>query len=540
MYTLFVQATDSGGGTLAKSSTVAVTVKVGNVNEDTPAFTRNTYSVSVPENTEIGSSILQVTADDNDFGMDGKVIYSMATHSHFYLNSKTGTITLKASLDYESADRTFTFEVTASDSATPPKSSSCTVSISVTDVNDNEPICNPIMQVASVREDSLAGTFIAQFVCSDLDSDANANLVYTISSVNLLPSNGLFTVDTQGRLTLALSTLNFETVKSYSVLVTVRDSGKSQLTTTATVKLEVSDINEHLPVFEKVSYKYSIPENFVSDQPIISVHATDQDTSNRIRYFIEPVSPFFDIDDNSGDMYIVSELDYETIGVSKSIEVVVYAADDGTEPGPKTSSTTVTIDVSDANDGTPRFAKGVYYGNLSETSAAETTVLRVSASDSDGETLTFTMDDVSDTFRIEQSGDIVLNDISNLDYDNGTKLYNVIVHAKDPRGNNGTATVYISVRNVNEYPPVFTDFDRTVSVKENTENNNAVTVISATDLDDGVDGQVTFAIISGDDGKFSVDKYSGQIIVSGSLDREVKTSYSLTISAIDGGTPQSK
>ena len=538
-YTIFVQAIDSGGGPLARSSSVAVTIKVENINEDTPTFTQDTYSLSVPENHPVGTLLMQVVADDSDTGIAGDVVYSMLTHNYFYLASKTGEISLKSPLDYESSDKSFVFEVVATDSAPSPKSSTSTVSVTVLDINDNRPICEPNLQTTIMPEDSSAGTNIAQLTCTDSDSNENADLTYVISLVNNVPPGGTFTIDNQGRLTLATSTLDYESITSYSILVKVTDSGNPPLSSTATIKLEITNINEHAPVFVVALYQVNIRENFVSSDAIVRVEASDQDTADRISYYFDPENTNFDIDRDNGDIFVISALDYETLGTSKSVELTAYAVDNGA-PDPRSSSTTVTVVVQNENDGTPIFAQGVYYGNVLETSPVETTILNVFATDSDGEPLTYSFGATSDTFRIEQTGDIVLHDDTNLDYDTGPTTYRLIVHAEDPRSGTGTATVYIVVLNENEHDPIFSDFDRSVNVKEDAQIDHDIITISAADDDNGVDGRLTYHIISGDDGKFAIDKHTGQITVSGSLDREAQTSYSLIISSLDGGTPQSK
>ena len=538
-YTIFVQAIDSSGGPSAKSSTVAVTIQIENVNEDTPTFNQDTYSQSVPEDTPVGTLLVQVFADDSDAEAAGHVVYTMPTHNFFYLASETGEISLKSLLDYETADKLFVFEVVATDSTNSPKSSTCTVSISVSDINDNEPKCYPNLQTMSMPEDSVPGTNIAELTCTDSDSNEKAELTYIIAFVNNAPPDGTFSVDSQGRLTLATGTLDYETITSYSILVRVSDGGTPPLSSTATIKLGITDINEHAPVYDELSYEVTILENFVSSDAIIRIQAADQDTADTIAYYFNPENAYFEIDKVNGDVFAVAALDYESLGLSKSLEIIVYAADNGA-PVPKSSSTTVTITVQDENDGTPIFAQGVYYGNVSETSPVETTILQVLASDSDGEQMAYAFDVASDTFRIEQTGDIVLDDNSNLDYDVGPKTYRLVVHAEDPRSRTGTAIVYIIVLNENEYDPAFSDFDRTVSVREDAKIDDGIIIISASDDDDGVDGELTYEIIFGDDGKFAIDKQLGQITVSKPLDREAQTIYVLTISALDSGTPQSK
>ena len=142
-YSLIVKALDGG----SKSATTMVTVSVTNVNEFDPVFTQTTYTTSRAENTAINSQLVQVVASDNDVGDDGIIDFSMATHATFSL-SADGWISLKSSLNFET-DQVLSLLVVASDrGTTPQRSATATVSVTVTDVNDNPPVCNPDVAVA--------------------------------------------------------------------------------------------------------------------------------------------------------------------------------------------------------------------------------------------------------------------------------------------------------------------------------------------------------------------------------------------------------
>ena len=539
VYTLHIQAIDSNGGIDAMSSTVIVTVNVGNINEFVPRFTKSTYTDVILEDTAIGTSILTVSADDSDSGDDGLVVYSMPDHSYFYLNSKSGEIRLKNALDYETIQKSFNFEVVATDSSTFPESSSSTISISVTDVNDNSPYCKPSVYVVTLSEDTGTGTQIAKLNCNDTDSASSAELSYDIISVNSLQSDGKFSVNSEGSITLE-SPLDFETMQSYNIIVGVNDNGEPKLSTSATIKLDISDINEFDPVFDETAYDVHVVENTISNIPIGQVRATDKDVNNIVQYSIQSNNEYLDIDVRSGDIFVVSSVDFESFPEPKSFEVTVVATDDGAVPGPRSTSVTVTVSIVDTNDGIPFFSQSVYHSSIPETSAADTTVIQIEASDSDGDALTYSLSNNSDTFRIQQTGHIVVQVGAVLDYESNTKMYKLIALADDQRDGTGTATVYITITHENEHPPIFTDFSRSVDIPENMEIGREVMIISATDADEGIDGDISYKIISGSSGKFSIDGTSGQITLTEHVDNEDISSYTLRISASDNGIPQCK
>ena len=539
VYTLHVQAVDSNGGIDAMSSTVIVTVNVGNINEYEPRFTKSTYTDVIPEDTAIGTSILTVSADDSDSGDDGLVVYSMPDHPYFYLNSKSGEIRLKNALDYETIHKSFNFEVVATDSSMFPESSSSTISISVTDVNDNSPYCNPSVYVVTFSEDTGTGTQIAKLNCNDTDSASNAELSYDIISVNSLQSDGKFSVNSEGSIILE-SPLDFEAMQSYNIIVGVTDNGVQKLSASATIKLDISDINEFDPVFDEAAYEVNVVENTIGNIPIGQVRATDRDVNNIVQYSIQSNNDYLDIDVKSGDIFVVSSVDFESFPEPKSFEVTVVATDDGDVPGPRSTSVTVTVSIVDTNDGIPFFSQSVYHSSIPETSDADTTVIQIEASDSDGDALTYSLSNASVTFRIQQTGHIVVQVGAVLDYESDTKMYKLIALADDQRDGTGTATIYITITHENEHPPVFTDFSRSVHIPENMEIGQEVMIISATDADEGIDGDISYKIISGSSGKFSIDGTSGQITLTEHVDNEDISSYTLTISASDSGIPQSK
>ena len=539
MYTIHVKAVDSNGGIDAMSSTVIVTVNVGNVNEYQPRFTKSTYTAVIDEDTAIGTSILTVSADDSDSGDDGLVVYSMPDHPYFYLNSKSGEIRLKNALDYETIHKSFNFEVVATDSSTFPESSSSTISISVTDVNDNSPYCNPSVYVVTFSEDTGTETQIAKLNCNDTDSARNAELSYDIISVNSLQSDGKFSVNSEGSITLE-SPLDFEAMQSYNIIVGVTDNGVQKLSASATIKLDISDINEFDPVFDEAAYDVNVVENTISNIPIGQVRATDRDVNNSVQYSIQSNNDYLDIDVRSGNIFVVSSVDFESFPEPKSFEVTVVATDDGAVPGPRSTYVTVTVSIIDTNDGIPFFAQSVYHSSIPETSDADTTVLQIEASDSDGDALTYSLSNASDTFRIQQTGHIVLQVGAVLDYESDTKMYKLIALADDQRDGTGTATIYITITHENEHPPIFTDFSRSVDIPENMEIGQEVMIISATDADEGIDGDISYKIISGSSGKFSIDGTSGQITLTEHVDNEDISSYTLGISASDSGIPQCK
>ena len=177
-YSLVITMTD--GGVPSLSTEVSVKISVSAVNEHIPVFTSSgSYSVSVPEDTNLGTELIRVTANDEDDSghAHGRRVYSIIsgnTGFFFHISADNGAIQLMRSLDREVVS-SYTLEVEATDGENPVNA---TVSITVTDSNDNEPVCSPTSYSATVREDAGLGTSVLSVTCSDDDEGNNGLLVY--------------------------------------------------------------------------------------------------------------------------------------------------------------------------------------------------------------------------------------------------------------------------------------------------------------------------------------------------------------------------
>ena len=177
-YSLVISVTD--GGVPSLSTEVSVKISVSAVNEHIPVFTSSgDYSVSVPEDTSLGTELIRVTANDGDDTghAHGRVLYSIIsgnTGFFFHISTDNGAIQLMRNLDREVVS-SYTLVVEATDGENPVNAS---VSITVTDSNDNEPVCNPTSYSATIREDAGLGTNVLIVTCSDDDEGNNGLLVY--------------------------------------------------------------------------------------------------------------------------------------------------------------------------------------------------------------------------------------------------------------------------------------------------------------------------------------------------------------------------
>nr|XP_040030498.1 protocadherin gamma-A4-like [Gasterosteus aculeatus aculeatus] len=201
-YNITVTATDEGSPPLSSSKTVQLSV--ADINDNPPVFEEQSYSAYVSENNKAGSTLCSVTARDPDWRQNGTVIYSLLpgevngapVSSYLSVNGDTGVIHAVRSFDYEQF-RSFKVLVMARDNGSPPLSSNVTVSVFVSDVNDNSPqILYPNPEGNSFMTELVpnaahGGSLVSKVIAVDADSGQNAWLSYHIVKST---DPGLFTI----------------------------------------------------------------------------------------------------------------------------------------------------------------------------------------------------------------------------------------------------------------------------------------------------------------------------------------------------------
>jgi hypothetical protein len=92
--------------------------------------------------------------------------------------------------------------------------------------------------------------------------------------------------------------------------------------------------------------------------------------------------------------------------------------------------------------------------------------------------------------------------------------------------------VRVKVLDKNDSPPTFRDLPLVFSVSEDLGPGQTVATIRATDPD--TIGKLEYAIVSGGDSKFVLEKETGVLKLRDTLDREVKETYKLLVRVADG------
>eukprot|EP00063_Salmo_salar_P080624 XP_014055459.1 PREDICTED: protocadherin gamma-A11-like isoform X17 [Salmo salar] len=352
---LILTAIDGGDPQL--SGTVQIHITVLDANDNAPVFTQAIYKATLRENSPKGTVLISVSASDSDQGSNSKIRYSISNsqdgnHELFEINEDNGAVRLVGNIDYEKA-RQYQIHVQAGDDG--GLTDSCKIMVDVVDENDNKPAINVMSKSSVISEDIKAGTVVTMINIQDPDSGENGivqcaineNIPFIMKSTSV----NFFTVVTD-------SDLDRERDSEYNISVTCSDEGVPSLSSSVTLTLQISDVNDNAPVFERSSYEAYIIENNTPGLSIFTVKARDADWNQnaRVSYILEdssvngvPVSSYVSVSADSGVIHAVRSFDYEQI---KDFQFRVKAQDGGSPP--LSSNVTVKIMIQDQNDNAPQ------------------------------------------------------------------------------------------------------------------------------------------------------------------------------------------
>ncbi|XP_053561322.1 cadherin EGF LAG seven-pass G-type receptor 2-like [Bombina bombina] len=529
-HTLRLRAQDGGRPPLS-NVTGLVTIQVLDVNDNAPTFMSGSFQAAVLENVPHGYSVLQAQALDADTGENCRLHYRLTGDTGpFSINNSTGWIIVQTELDREEVEF-YSFGVEARDHGQPSLSSSAAVSVQVLDVNDNDPKFTQDEYQARLNEDAAVGTSVLSVQA--VDRDAHATITYQITGGN---ARHRFSISSQtgglGLLTLALP-LDYKLERQFVLIVTASDGTR---TDTARAIVNVTDANTHRPVFQSSHYTVSVREDQPVGTTVVIISATDEDSGEnaRITYLAEEGMPQFTIDADTGAVTTTMQLDYED---QVSYTLAVTAQDNGIPQ--KSDTTYLEILVIDVNDNPPIFQRSSYSGSVPEDAPPYTSVLQIAATDRDSGLngrvfYTFSGGNDGDgDFTVESTSGIVRT-LRRLDRENVAQ-YKLIAYAVD-KGQSSLhrtpAEIVVTVLDVNDNPPVFSQDELEVMVLENSPLGPPLAKITATDPDEGPNAQIMYQIVEGNIPEvFQLDIFSGELTALVDLDYEIKPEYVIVVQA---------
>ncbi|WP_460593381.1 DUF4347 domain-containing protein, partial [Giesbergeria sinuosa] len=483
---------------------------------------------AVDENADISTVVYTATAFDAE---SNAITYSLSgtDASLFSIGSTTGVLRLLASANYE-AKSSYSIDIVASDGIA---SSTKPVTIHVNDLND-APVYSS-GSTGSVAENAATTTVVYTAVATDPDGDT---ITYTLLGTDA----ALFSINgSTGAVTLNASA-NYEAKSSYSISVLAQDG---VTTTPKAVTINVTNINEK-PVLTAPASQ-SVNQGVATALTGISVADPDAGANMITMSLSVPAGTFTSM--GSGGVTVLgngtsaitlngtqtninafmaaSKVQYTTaVGATGTVTLSIGSNDGGNTGvgGTQTDSKTETLNIAVAN-AAPIVTSGTS-GSVAENAATSTVVYAATASDPDGDALTYSLTGTDAAlFTIDAAGAVRL--ISAADFE-AKPSYSVVVNAKDATNAAATQSVTIQVTDVDEAPHFASGATGTVA-----ENAATSTVIYNAVASDPESGTVSYSLAGADASAFTIHSSTGALTLNTSANYETKSSYSLTVIAAD-------
>ncbi|XP_072252485.1 protocadherin alpha-8-like [Leuresthes tenuis] len=286
VYELDIEASDKGTPPL--TGECRVTIKIIDVNDNPPEIEITSLSKTVSEDSKPGTVISLISLADKDSGVNGKIISTITNEVPFELKpsykENTYSVVTMDSLDREE-DSSYEITIKATDCGEPPLSTYKTLSIEISDVNDNSPHISQSPLYVYLTENNVAGKSIFSVSATDNDLNDNAAVSYHIvRERNEIDIMSFLNINSDNGQISALKSFDFETLKTFQFHVVATDSGTPSMSSNVTVNVFILDQNDNAPVIlYPVSSNGSaegveeIPRNVNAGHLVTKVRAYDAD-----------------------------------------------------------------------------------------------------------------------------------------------------------------------------------------------------------------------------------------------------------------------
>uniref|UniRef100_A0A3B3BB64 Protocadherin 2 alpha a 15 n=1 Tax=Oryzias melastigma TaxID=30732 RepID=A0A3B3BB64_ORYME len=526
------------------------------INDNPPEIEVASLSSSVSEDSRPGTTVALLSITDSDSGINGKIISVIDGNTPFTLSQSIQdnmfAVVTKSQLDREETS-VYDITIIAKDGGEPALTSEKTISVYVSDTNDNKPefLQNPY--TFYLTENNPPGGPVLTVQATDRDDGENAHILYHLlrSAAEDNKMTSFLNINSESGEVVALKSFDFESVKTHVLLLTAFDGGKPPRSGNMTIIVNVSDVNDNPPVFSQDSYVVHLKENSPVGTTVIQVTATDLDEGSNgevVYSFGSDVDPqtseLFHLNPETGVITVVGEIDFEESG---RYEINVQASDKGAAT--QAAEKTVIIDILDINDNAPVIEVTSFSRALPEDSKPGTTVALISVRDSDsginGKVLCFINQNLPFTINPSSQNNmysLVTKQV--LDREQQTQ-YEVMITAKDAGepSLSSEKSITVVVSDVNDNVPTFSQNPINFYIKENNSPGKTILSVTAHDSDDGSNALISYSILREKDGDnlftsfLNVNSESGEVVALKSFDFESVKTFQFHVVATDSGSP---
>uniref|UniRef100_H2ZGK9 Uncharacterized protein n=1 Tax=Ciona savignyi TaxID=51511 RepID=H2ZGK9_CIOSA len=484
-YDLTIIATDG-----LHSATSVVSVEIGDINDNTPKCSQLWYEGRVSEDAPTHTLLLRVVSTDADISEAGRISYQLSGtgSNQFNLDPRTGELLTSSPLDREA---TSAYWLTAISMDGGDKQCSSKIHITIEDVNDNAPIFESASLRHSTRENTPVNSSLHRIVAFDPDQGLNGTISFQLRD----DVNKQFSVEPRTGVLVLNKPLDRETVPSYQLEIVAIDDGAERMSSTATLHLQILDVNDNPPIFDQNQYSAAIPEDSQVGLIVVPVaaHSLDTGANAKLRYSIVHGNEHgkFVINQDSGEIRLIAHVDFES---DQSYVLTVSASD---RSSPLSTDCAVRIDIIDVNDNSPIFSSLSYQTDVSEDAEIGRVIISAKATDRDSGnagniTYSFAPNQILPFAINSDTGEVRISD-PGLDFET-QKTFSIQIAATDkgaqPRSMSAILTV--NINDVNDNRPAFIDSSNcTVFVHESSSNSvvHGIIGLNASDADGKTNGK---------------------------------------------------
>ncbi|XP_022296513.2 protocadherin Fat 1-like isoform X2 [Crassostrea virginica] len=537
---LVIEVSDFGSIPLSDKCTVNISIQ--DVNDNPPEFATATLTEFLPEDAGVGDVVSRVSAKDidSDRNDNNLFLFRIQQNVPFVVDPRSGNVSVKEPLDRE-LQESYEMVIEAEDGGFPPNTGSVTLTVILTDVNDNAPLILGTYD-KTIPENEPIHSLVFTMSASDIDAGDNGRFLYSIIAGNpgfhfrIEQITGYVQVSTE---------LDRESQSVYELVIQATDLGSTPRSSTVTATVTLSDVNDMAPNFNQGEYSFNVQENVPRGTSVGTVGAKDEDLGAnafviyRIKTYLEGHAGKFTIDPSTGALSTLGDLDREVEGFY-SIKVIAE------DRGSLWSEALVNVTVTDANDNAPMFTRTQYSTEVFEDLAVSTVILTVTAHDRDLGTnalIGYSIDPNSrDGVRAGEYFSLngatgVLRLIKELDREFFANIsMTVIATDAGAQQQSSNTTVSVFIEDINDNRPVFQPSFYNAEVSYEHACDHIITVVTAMDVDQEKNAEVVYEMdpVYGEN-QFILDPISGQIKTNLNVNESINV---ILVRAHDLGTPR--
>ena len=533
---------------------IKISMNILDINDNTPTFPDNTLWLNISESTSEGTSFSIPAAVDGDSELNSVQSYTLLSSSELFelIQSKTidGStdvkIVLRGELDREVMDH-YLLEVVAADGGEPSRSGVLTIQINVMDSNDNPPKFEEPIYEISVEENTHVNTAIKRVIATDPDLDLNSQIYFEFDIDTQNHYGNVFAIDTQSGIISLQGDLDYENSIIHLLTVLAKDKGSDPLTSTCQIIVRVTDVNDNAPEMKVNTLTSSgvpeVMENLPKNTFVAHISVTDKDTgvNSQVTCVMENDQNFNLVNLYKAEYQVMTGKVFDREVVDE-YQLMILCSDQGQIP--LTTSSSIYVQIIDANDHTPVFTSEKYSTVIEENNALETTLAQLQATDSDvgdnGQIIYEILPEYKNLVNIDSNTGLVTAATS-FDYEQ-TSLIMIVVKASDrgvpPR--TSTCSLEVTFLDEDDEYPVFSQKTYSLGVYENEPKFTKVGTVMAIDSDSDHYNKFHYTLdpYGEDVDKFHIDSDTGVIVIQTVLDREVKSVYVMTVMAVPQNKPE--